>query len=69
MTTERERERNRETERQTTIKHIGSYHTFFLSKEQFVKSKITASKVLFEYKLKLLLFNFDIVLKSVVGMQ
>jgi hypothetical protein len=39
---------DRQTDRETAIKHRGSYHTFFLLKGQFGKSKITASKVMFE---------------------
>jgi hypothetical protein len=36
---------------------------------QLGNNKITACKALFEYKNKNIVFNFDIVWKSVVGMQ
>ena len=62
-----QQQRDRETDNykvQQIVPHL------FL-RGQLGKSKITVYKVLFDYKLKILfsLFNVDIVLKSVVGMQ
>jgi hypothetical protein len=50
-TANRERHTHRERERET-IKHRGSYHTFF-KRGQFGKIKITAYNVLFENKIKI----------------
>ena len=71
MTTERETERERERDRETTIKHRGLYCTFFLLNWVVWKKQDHSlqSPVWVKNKSIVLIFKFDIVLKSVVGMQ
>jgi hypothetical protein len=73
MTKERDRERERETERERErrIKHRGSYRTFFLLKETVWKKQDHSLQCSILVKIKniVLIFNFDIVLKSAVGMK
>ena len=60
----------RETERETDdIKHRGSYHTFFLLKGAVWKKQDHSLQSSIWVQIKNIVFNFDIVLKSVVGMQ
>ena len=68
---QREGERQRERERETTIKHRGLYGTFVLWKGTAWKKQDHSlqSSILVKIKNIVLMFNFDIVLKSVVGMQ
>ena len=63
------RHTQRDTERQTNDKvQLIVLHLFF-KRRQFGRSKITSCNVLFVNKKNIvLLFNFDIVLKSIVGM-
>jgi hypothetical protein len=68
-TTERETERERDRDRQTTIKHRGLYHTFFLLNKAAWKKQDLSFQSSVWVQIKNIVFNFDIVLKSVVGMQ
>ena len=67
---QRIREREKERERET-IKHRGLYRTFFLLKGAAWKKQDHSlqSSFLVQITNIALMFNFDIVLKSVVGMQ
>jgi len=62
---------DKERERETTIKHSGSYCTLFLLKGAVWKKQDHSlqSSILVQIKNIVLLFNFDTVLKSVVGIQ
>ena len=61
-------QRERQTERET-IKHRGLYCTFFLLKETVCKKQDHSLQCSIWVQIKNIVFNFDIVLKSVVGMQ
>ena len=67
--TKTKRESDRETERQTTINHRGLYHTLFSFKCGSLEEAISQLPKFCLSKIKYIAFNFDIVLKSVVGMQ
>ena len=68
---QRQRERQKDREREMTIKHRGWHSTFFLLKGAVWKMQDHSlqSSILVKIENIFLMFNFDIVLRSVVGMQ
>jgi hypothetical protein len=63
-----DRERERETEN-WTIKHRGMYHTFFVLNGTVWKKQDHSLQCSIWVQIENIVFNFDIALKSVVGMQ